>query len=136
MGVYSMAKLIKDIDFSPIDKFVVKFEKFRTYSAPQSIVDKEKSTADETVTKMVKRPVKFNHQVATIVGYPVTETLLLEDDKILVDFRSCQPIDGYKGLYLIPKYNIIGHMYSSFDNVVLDTDKEYPDLYKDIDEDE
>lgn len=106
-------KLIKELDFHPIDKYVVSLSKqCRTYMGPQTIVDKENSTDAETVTKVVQRAVKYNHQIVTVVSTPVSEVSdknsICAGDNVLVDFRACQPLDGYENLYLIPKYNIIG----------------------------
>jgi hypothetical protein len=105
-------RLIKEVDFQPLDKFVITFDEFRTYKAPQSVVDKTKSTEEETVTKIVKRPVKFNHQVAVVVSSPISEdgtkVPILAGDKVLVDFRACMPLDGYDNMYMVPKYNIMG----------------------------
>jgi len=106
-------KLINEVDFKPLDKFVVTFNEFRTFKAPQSVVDKAASTTEETVTKIVKKPVKYNHQVAVVVSTPFTEedgvkNQIIAGDKVLVDFRACMPLDGYDNLYMIPKYNIMG----------------------------
>jgi hypothetical protein len=110
-GVNSMA-LIKEVDFKPLDKFVVTFDSFRTYKSPMSVVDKEKTTTEETVTKIVKKAVKYNHQVAVIVATPNTEdeskSPICAGDKVFVDFRACMPLDGYENLYMVPKYNLLG----------------------------
>jgi hypothetical protein len=107
-----MAQLIKEVDFRPIDKFVVTFDKFRTHPAPFQVVDKEKSTEETTVTKIVKKATKYNHQVAIVVASPDTEdgvkNPINAGDKIVVDFRACMPLDGYDNLYMIPKYNVLG----------------------------
>lgn len=107
--------LIKVVDFTPMDKLVVTFDKFRTYSTEYTVVDKEKMAGkdplkDEMETKVVKKKVKYNHQVATIVATPEKETELVAGDKILVDFRSCMELDGYKDLYVVAKYQVIGNM--------------------------
>lgn len=102
-------KLISEIDFRPLDKFVVSLPKVaRTYMGPQTIVDKELSTEENTVTKVVKKAIKYNHQTVIVVSTPVGEKDICSGDEVLVDFRACQPLDGYENLYLIPKYNIIG----------------------------
>jgi hypothetical protein len=115
--MYNMAiELINEVDFTPLDKYVVTFatEDSRTFKQTQSVVDKKLSTDDETVTKMVKKDVKYNHQVATVVATPPddqvvkSETRVSTGDKVLVDFRACMPLDGYENLYLIPRYNILG----------------------------
>jgi maltooligosyltrehalose synthase len=109
-------KLIKELDFKPLDKFVVTFSDYRTYMAPQSIVDKEKSTVDETVTKVINKKVKYNHQIAVVVSTPTSEQVgdskntITVGDKVFVDYRACMPLDGYEELYMIPKYNILGVM--------------------------
>jgi hypothetical protein len=101
-------KLIKEIDFRPLDKFVVTFDEFRTYMAPQTVVDKEKTTKEETVTKMVNKKVKYNHQVAVVVSCPSAEKEVSAGDKVFLDFRACMPLDGYDNLYMVPKYNVLG----------------------------
>ena len=101
-------ELIKEVDFQPLDKFVVTFEDFRTYRTPMSVVDKAHSTADETVTKMVKKDVKYNHQICTVVATPKSEADITAGDKLFVDFRACMPLDGYDNLYMVPKYNVLG----------------------------
>ena len=108
-----MGHLIQEVDFKPLDKFVVTLPKpARTYMGPQTIVDKEVSTPENTVTKVVKKAVKYNHQVVVVVSTPtseqVTKDSILVGDKVLVDFRACMPLDGYDNLYMIPKYNILG----------------------------
>lgn len=110
-----MAHLIQEVDFKPLDKFVVTLSKpARTYLGPQTIVDKEVSTPENTVTKVVKKAVKYNHQVMVVVSTPQTEELVDKKsaisvgDSILCDFRACMPLDGYDNLYMIPKYNILG----------------------------
>lgn len=107
--------LIKQVDFVPVDKLVVTFDKFRTYSTEYTVVDKEKMAGkdplkDEMETKVVKKKVKYNHQVATIVAVPNSETNLVAGDKVLVDFRSCVELDGYKDIYIVNKYQVIGEM--------------------------
>jgi hypothetical protein len=105
--------LIKEVDFTPVDKLVVAFDKFRTYNADYTVVDQEKMKGkdplkDEMETKVVKKKVKYNHQVATVVAVPSSEKELVAGDKVLVDFRSTIQLDGYKDLYLISKYQVIG----------------------------
>ncbi len=105
--------LIKEVDFCPIDKLVVTFDKFRTYNTEYTVVDKEKMAGkdplkDEMETKVVNKKVKYNHQVATILATPANETGLVAGDKILVDFRSCMELDGYKDIWIIAKYNVLG----------------------------
>jgi hypothetical protein len=107
--------LIKEIDFKPLDKFVVSLpDKARTFFGPKTVVDNDASTPDNTVTKVVKQKVKYNHQVMIVVSTPQTEDnvdakiRLSTGDSILCDFRACMPLDGYDNLYVIPKYNIIG----------------------------
>jgi hypothetical protein len=81
---------------------------------PQTVVDKEISTPDNTVTKVVKKAIKYNHQVMVVVSTPLTEDsvdaklAISAGDSILCDFRACMPLDGYDNLYMIPKYNILG----------------------------
>jgi hypothetical protein len=109
----SSMKLIKEVDFKPIDKFVVCLpDKPRTYLGPQTLVDKEASTDGNTVTKVVKRAVKYVHQVMVVIATPSTEddskSPISAGDSILCDFRACMPLDGYDNVYVIPKYNIIG----------------------------
>ena len=108
--------MIKEIDFKPVDKFVVTFDDFRTYKGPFTIVDKKASTEENTVTKVVKKNVKYNHQVATVVATPELEadqkSPIEVGDKILVDFRACMPLDGYENLFMIPRYNVLGVLYS------------------------
>jgi|WetSurMetagenome_2_1015567.scaffolds.fasta_scaffold22131_3 hypothetical protein len=107
--VRNSMQLIKEIDFRPLEKFVVSLPKVaRTYMGPQTIVDKELSTEENTVTKVVSKKIKYNHQVMLVVSTPETEKDITSGDSVLVDFRACQPLDGYDNLYLIPKYNIIG----------------------------
>jgi hypothetical protein len=107
-------KLIKEIDFRPLDKFVVSLPKVaRTFMGPQTIVDKELSTEENTVTKVVNKAVKYNHQVVVIVATPTSEQatgkdMIVAGDSVLVDFRACMPLDGYENMYMIPKYNILG----------------------------
>jgi hypothetical protein len=109
-------ELIQEVDFKPLDKFVVTFgiEDARTFKQMQSVIDKAKSTDDETVTKQVKKDVKYNHQVGTVVATPPDDQVVKSEikvetgDKVLVDFRACMPLDGYENLYLIPRYNILG----------------------------
>jgi hypothetical protein len=110
-----MGKLIKEVDFRPLDKFVVSLpDKPRTYMGDQTIVDKELSTPENTVRKTVKRQVKYNTQAMVVVSTPMTEddpavkSPILPGDTILCDFRAAFQLDGYDGLYIIPKYNIIG----------------------------
>jgi hypothetical protein len=107
-----MAKLIKEVDFKPLDKYVVTLPTpSRTYMAPQSVVDKEASTADNTVTKIVNKKVKYNHQVMVVVATPSIgdgPSSITAGDSILCDFRACMPLDGYDNLYMVPKYNILG----------------------------
>ena len=110
-----MPKLIKEIDFRPLDKFVVSLpDKPRTYLGDQTIVDKELSTPENTVRKNVKRQVKYNTQAMVVVSIPFTEDApevknpISVGDTILCDFRAAFQLDGYDGLYIIPKYNIIG----------------------------
>jgi hypothetical protein len=109
-------ELIQEVDFKPLDKFVVTFDEFRTFKQMQSVIDKAKSTDDETVTKQVKKDVKYNHQVAVVVATPPDDQVIKSEikieagDKVLVDFRACMPLDGYENLYLIPRYNILGVM--------------------------
>jgi hypothetical protein len=105
--------LIKEIDFTPLDKLVVTFDKYRTYSTEYTVLDQEKNKGkdplkDEMETKVVNKKVKYNHQVAIVVATPDSEKDIVAGDKLLVDFRSCMPIDGYKDLYLITKYNVVG----------------------------
>ena len=107
--------LIKTVDFQPIDKLVVTFDKFRTYNADYTVVDQEKMKGkdplkDEMETKVVKKKVKYNHQVAIVVAVPDTEKEISVGDNILVDFRSCVQLDGYKELYLISKYQVLGRL--------------------------
>lgn len=105
-------KLIKEVDFRPTDKFVITFDKFRTHPAPFQVVDKEKTTEETTVTKIVKKATKYNHQVGVVVSTPDTEdgqkVPIIAGEKVLVDFRACMPLDGYDNLYMIPRYNILG----------------------------
>lgn len=102
-------KLIKELDFKPIDKFVVSLPKVaRTYMSDYTVVDKEASTDGNTVTKIVKKAVKYNHQIVTVVSVPDSEKDILAGDQVLVDFRACMPLDGYDNMYMIPKYNILG----------------------------
>jgi hypothetical protein len=108
--------LIKDIDFQPIDKLVVTFDKFRTYSTDYTVVDQDKMKGkdplkDEVETKVVKKKVKYNHQVGVIVSVPKGEVDLAVGDQVLVDFRSCMALDGYKELYIVAKYNVIGKLF-------------------------
>jgi hypothetical protein len=110
--------LIKEVDFRPFDKLVVTFDKFRTYSTEYTVLDTEKNVGkdplkDEMETKVVKKKVKYNHQVATIKAVPANITDLAVGDEILVDFRSCMEIEGYKDLYVVSKYNSLGIMDSS-----------------------
>jgi hypothetical protein len=105
--------LIKEVDFRPVDKLVVTFDKFRTYTTEYTVMDQEKNAGkdplkDEMETKVVKKKVKYNHQVARIVEVPVGETAYNNGDYILVDVRACLQLDGYKELYILPKYNVIG----------------------------
>ena len=115
--MYNMAvELINEVDFQPLDKYVVTFntDDARTFKQTQSVVDKKLSTDDETVTKMVKKDVKYNHQVAVIVATPPDDQIVKSEikvqtgDKVLVDFRVCMPLDGYDNLFLVPRYNILG----------------------------
>jgi hypothetical protein len=102
-------KLIKEVDFRPLDKFVVSLPKeARTYMGPQTIVDKELSTEENTITKVVNKKIKYNHQSMLVVSTPKDEKDITSGDEVLVDFRACQPLDGYDNLYLVAKYNIIG----------------------------
>ena len=102
-------KLIKEIDFRPLDKFVVSLPKVaRTFMGPQTIVDKEMSTDENTVTKVVNKAVKYNHQVMVVVSTPKDEKDICAGDSILADLRGCMALDGYDNMYLISKYNIIG----------------------------
>ena len=110
--------LIKEVDFTPQEKFVVTFDKFRTYSTKYTVLDTEKNQGkdplkDEMETKVVNKKVKYNFQVATILAVPNAEKDLVAGDKVLVDFRSCIEIDGYKDIYLVNKYNIVGEMYDN-----------------------
>jgi hypothetical protein len=101
--------LIKEVDFRPLDKFVVSLPKVaRTFMGPQTIVDKELSTEENTVTKVINKKVKYNHQVVLVVATPDGEKDITSGDSLLVDFRSCHALDGYDNLYIIPKYNVIG----------------------------
>jgi hypothetical protein len=105
--------LIKDIDFKPIDKLVVTFDKFRTYTTEYTVMDTEANEGkdplkDEMVTKVVKKKVKYNTQVAVVVSTPEGETSFAAGDEVLVDFRGCMALDCYKDLYILPKYNVIG----------------------------
>jgi hypothetical protein len=105
--------LIKEVDFRPVDKLVVTFDKFRTYTTEYTVMDQEKNAGkdplkDEMETKVVKKKVKFNHQVARIVEVPVDDVTYSIGDSILVDVRACLQLDGYKELYILPKYNVIG----------------------------
>jgi recombinational DNA repair protein RecR len=105
--------LIKVVDFTPIDKLVVTFDKFRTYNTEYTVLDNDKNAGkdplkDEMETKVVKKKVKHNHQVATILAVPTTETGLTAGDKILVDFRSCMELDGYQEIWIVAKYNVLG----------------------------
>jgi hypothetical protein len=103
----------RQIDFQPLDNLVVTFDRFRTYSTEYTVMDKEKNVGkdplkDEMETKVVKKRVKFNTQVARLVATPSNETELMAGTDILVDFRTCMELDGYKGLFLVPKYKVIG----------------------------
>lgn len=105
--------LIKEVDFTPVDKLVVTFDKFRTYSTEYTVLDNDKNAGkdplkDEMETKVVKKKVKYNHQVATILATPDNEEGLTAGDTVLVDFRSCMALDGYQEIYIVAKYNVIG----------------------------
>jgi hypothetical protein len=47
-------------------------------------------------------------------------------DNILIDFRQCGALDGYKDIYLVAGYNIIGVMNTYYvkDGVVVDENEE------------
>ena len=105
--------LIKEVDFIPQDKLVVTFDKFRTYNTEYTVLDKEKNEGrdplkDEMETKVVKKKVKYNHQVARVIAVPEKEADMVPGDSLLVDFRSCMEIDGYKDIFIVAKYNVIG----------------------------
>jgi hypothetical protein len=107
--------LIKEVDFTPVDKLVVTFDKYRTYSTEYTVMDTEKNAGkdplvDEMETKVVKKKVNYNHQVATIMAVPANEEQYKVGDLILVDLRACLAIDGYKDIFIIPKYNVFGLM--------------------------
>jgi hypothetical protein len=113
-------QLIKEVDFRPLDKIIVTFDKFRTYTTDYTVTEPVKGSKvaedDKEVdalakTKVVKNKVRYNQQVARIVAVPEAEKDLTVGDEVLVDFRACFQLDGYKELYLIPKYNIIGVMW-------------------------
>jgi len=107
--------LIKEVDFRPVDKLVITFDKYRTYSTEYTVMDQEANAGkdplkDEMVTKVVKKKVNYNHQVARIVEVPVGDNTYSNGDLILVDLRACLAIDGYKDIFIIPKYNVFGTM--------------------------
>ena len=115
--------LIKEVDFQPLDKIVLTFDKFRTYTTSQEVLDNEKNKdkvpykdddgnlVDPIMeTKVIKTKIKYNQQVARILATPKLEKDFIVGDEILVDFRSCMPLDGYKEIYIITKYNIIGEV--------------------------
>ncbi|MBE3086338.1 MAG: hypothetical protein IMZ64_09005 [Bacteroidetes bacterium] len=117
-------QLIKEVDFKPLDKLIVTFDKFRTYSTDYQVVDNEampEAPAKDDVQdgvgipkmKVIKNKVKYNQQVARVVAVPKAEADISVGDELMVDFRACFKLDGYKDLYLIPKYNVIGIMDSS-----------------------
>jgi len=117
--------LIKEVDFKPFEKLVVTFDSFRTFNTNYTVLDEEKNKGkdpmkDEMETKVVKKKVKYNFQVARVIGTPDSETTLCAGDRILVDFRSCVELDGYKDIYLVNKYSSIGEMYTEED---ADTDE-------------
>jgi hypothetical protein len=107
-------KLIQEVDFKPLDALVVTFEKYRTFSTDYTVLDKEANEGkdplkDEMVTKIVKKQVKYNTQVAVVVAVPEKdEAKFAVGDQVMVDFRGCMELDGYKDLWLIPTYKIIG----------------------------
>ena len=110
-------KLIQEVDFKPFDNLVITFEDFRVYSTDYTVLDTEKNKGkdpmkDEMETKVVKKKVKYNTQVARVVARPEDSTIDVGDE-IVVDFRGCMELDGYKDLYLIPKYKVIGVKYTN-----------------------
>jgi hypothetical protein len=110
--------LIKEVDFQPLDKVVITFDKFRTYvtdftvtePTDEKVVEDGKEVDAVAKTKVVKNKVRYNQQVARVLAVPSSERDLKVGDEILVDFRGCFKLDGYKEIYIIPKYNMIGVM--------------------------
>lgn len=116
-------QLIKDVDFRPLDKLVVTFDKLRTYTTDVTVTE-EAGVEDKAIEdgaevpatgklKVVKDKVKYNQQVAKIVALPKGETEFMVGDEVLTDLRACFPLDGYKDLYLLQRHNIIGVMLDS-----------------------
>jgi hypothetical protein len=114
-------QLIKEVDFRPLDKIIVTFDKFRTYTTEitvgepakpgQTVVEDGKEVPATGNIRVTKNKARYNQQVARIVAVPTAEVELSAGDEVLVDFRACFKLDGYKDLYLLPKYNIIGVMW-------------------------
>ena len=110
-------KLINEVDFRPLDKLVVTFKDYRTYSTNfttavpvkgEKVVEDGKEVDATAKTKVVKNKVKYNQQVAVILAVPDSEKDLSVGDEVLVDLRACFALDGYKDIFIIPKYNVIG----------------------------
>lgn len=101
-------KFLKTLDFTPTDKIVVTFDKYRTFISKYSVVDKEKSTPENTETKIVKKKVKFNIQEARVIAVPKTEKDIKVNDIVILDMHSCMDLNGYKNMFLVQRYNILG----------------------------
>ena len=116
-------KLINEVDFRPLDKIIVTFDKFRTYTTEitvggppdpgQTVVEDGKEVPATGKLRVTKNKARYNQQVARVVALPKSESELEVGDEVLVDFRACFKLDGYKELYLLPKYNIIGVMWDT-----------------------
>lgn len=106
-------KLYNEIDFRPSEKLIVTFDKYREFTAKYTVMDEEANKGkdpmkDEMITKVSERVVKFNIQVARVIAVPANQTLYNVGDEVIIDMHNCADLNGYKNMFLIQPYQIIG----------------------------